>query len=70
MMAEDEDTSEAEAKRAPVPLCELCKERERLYCCPRCSVKTCSLACCKAHKKQVRQRGRQAADGAASSRVR
>jgi hypothetical protein len=36
-----------------LPPCDMCKERERAYCCPRCGIKTCSLACCKAHKAQV-----------------
>lgn len=36
-----------------MPPCDVCKDRERAYCCPACGVKTCSLACCKAHKAQV-----------------
>lgn len=31
-------------------LCQECQEKAILYQCPRCSVRTCSLACCQAHK--------------------
>lgn len=30
--------------------CQICAEKEVLYCCPRCSIRTCSLVCCKKHK--------------------
>jgi hypothetical protein len=33
-----------------VVLCEMCKKTRPIYKCPRCSVITCSLECCKAHK--------------------
>jgi len=32
--------------------CVICKEREAIYCCPACSVKTCSLTCCRIHKEK------------------
>ena len=31
--------------------CEICKENAFKYKCPACSIKTCSLTCCKAHKQ-------------------
>ncbi len=45
---------EQEAASLSLPPCDVCKEKARAYCCPRCGVKTCSLACCKAHKAQVK----------------
>ncbi len=33
---------------------QVCQERERRYCCPRCGKLTCSLPCCLRHKKEVR----------------
>jgi hypothetical protein len=33
--------------------CEICVDGPRIYKCPRCSVFTCSLACCKQHKSKV-----------------
>ena len=32
--------------------CEICREGPSLYRCPRCSICTCSLQCCTAHKKR------------------
>jgi len=37
----------AEASR---PMCNVCNATLRKYCCPRCSVLTCSLECCTRHK--------------------
>lgn len=34
--------------------CQVCGERDRRYCCPRCGKLTCSLPCCLQHKKVVR----------------
>lgn len=34
-------------------LCDVCSEKVRKYKCPRCFVGTCSLACCKEHKRKV-----------------
>ena len=31
--------------------CEICNTNNHKYKCPRCSMKTCSLACCKKHKE-------------------
>jgi hypothetical protein len=31
-------------------ICEICTEKEGIYKCPRCSIFTCSLLCCKQHK--------------------
>ena len=40
------------------PLCDVCGETERRYCCPRCGVLTCSLACCQQHKAESGCSGR------------
>ncbi|KAI9228241.1 MAG: hypothetical protein DHS80DRAFT_1318, partial [Piptocephalis tieghemiana] len=32
--------------------CEVCKDQEAKYTCPGCGVRTCCLACSKAHKEQ------------------
>ncbi|CAN0495318.1 unnamed protein product, partial [Ectocarpus sp. 8 AP-2014] len=36
-------------------LLQVCGEKERRYCCPRCGKLTCSLPCYKQHKKEVRR---------------
>jgi len=33
--------------------CSVCKDNQGLYCCPRCSIFTCSLECCLKHKLEV-----------------
>lgn len=33
-----------------LPPCEICSNKTAIYCCPRCSIRTCSLACCRSHK--------------------
>jgi hypothetical protein len=33
--------------------CAICKEAPSIYKCPRCSILTCSLTCCKKHKVDV-----------------
>jgi hypothetical protein len=33
-------------------LCDMCCLNARLYKCPRCSIFTCSLVCCKKHKTE------------------
>ena len=30
--------------------CEICGQNDSKYCCPRCNLRTCCLACCKQHK--------------------
>jgi hypothetical protein len=37
----------------PKKSCQECHQHEFLYQCPRCSFRSCSLACCQAHKKQT-----------------
>lgn len=32
--------------------CEMCNQNEYKYKCPRCLIKTCSLACCRQHKQE------------------
>ncbi len=39
-------------------LCEECNERRSLYQCPGCSIRTCSLVCCQAHKKRTKCTGK------------
>lgn len=34
------------------PLCQVCGLHERQYKCPRCSILSCSLVCCKKHKAE------------------
>ena len=35
-----------------IPKCQICQKKTSLYCCPRCSIRTCSLSCCQTHKLQ------------------
>ena len=35
-------------------LCMVCEDAPKQYKCPRCEYFTCSLACCKQHKVEVR----------------
>jgi len=39
-------------------ICEECNERRSLYQCPGCSIRTCSLVCCQAHKKRTKCTGK------------
>lgn len=39
-------------------ICEVCAAKEALYACPKCEVKTCSLACVLIHKKELKCDGR------------
>lgn len=39
-------------------LCSVCKVAKRKYCCPRCGTVTCSLDCCKKHKKDSQCSGK------------
>ncbi len=32
-------------------LCHICKKNQFKYTCPGCSIKTCSLPCCRLHKQ-------------------
>ena len=41
------------------PKCEVCLEAESKYKCPRCLVKTCSLACCNKHKADTGCNGKE-----------
>jgi hypothetical protein len=48
-----DDNGENEGMSSGVEvLCEMCKSVPRIYKCPRCSVVTCSLECCKQHKSR------------------
>ncbi|CAN0003526.1 unnamed protein product, partial [Ectocarpus sp. 4 AP-2014] len=45
--------SASNVAEAPAVLkCQVCGEKERRYCCPRCGKLTCSLPCYKRHKKE------------------
>ncbi len=51
---EEEEVSSSSSSHPPtLPPCEVCGTHPRAYCSPRCSVKTCSLTCCKQHKATV-----------------
>ena len=51
------DTKSTMTRRKP-QLCEECHEKPSLYQCPGCSIRTCSLHCCKAHKKRTKCSGK------------
>lgn len=38
--------------------CQVCHEKESLYRCPACMLRTCSLECCKSHKTQTNCNGK------------
>ena len=48
----EESEEEEEDNQVPKILCEICKKEEYKYNCPRCSIKTCSVKCVKAHKNK------------------
>ena len=33
--------------------CEVCKQKDSIYVCPRCRMRTCSLPCCQSHKERT-----------------
>lgn len=37
--------------------CEICKDKEWIYTCPRCLIHTCSLKCVQHHKKETKCSG-------------
>lgn len=45
--------SPVEKISTPKPSCEICKQNEFKYTCPRCLVKTCSVKCVKNHKEKL-----------------
>ena len=45
-------SEEENSKDIPKILCEICKKEEYKYNCPKCSIKTCSAKCVKAHKNK------------------
>lgn len=47
---EEEDTLIGHIAPETTPLCQICNTHESKYKCPKCGMKTCSLACCKQHK--------------------
>ena len=51
----DENYKEEEEEsfeETPKILCQICKKEEYKYNCPKCSLKTCSVKCVKAHKNK------------------
>ena len=40
-----------------LPPCEICQKKIAIYCCPRCSIRTCSLTCCRSHKAKSKDSG-------------
>lgn len=36
-----------------LPPCSICRTAQSAYCCPRCSIRTCSLRCCLEHKSRT-----------------
>ncbi|KHN83451.1 Box C/D snoRNA protein 1 [Toxocara canis] len=56
-----EDDDVVPQKRA-VRLCDVCQEQPFKYRCPRCSFRTCCLACSKLHKEQQNCNGQRSPD--------
>ena len=50
-----------------LPPCAICRAKVALYCCPRCHTRTCSLACCRAHKGGTSAAGAAGAAGATTT---
>ncbi|CAM9565706.1 unnamed protein product, partial [Ectocarpus sp. 13 AM-2016] len=46
------DSASHVAEAPVVQKCQVCGEKDRRYCCPRCGKLTCSLPCYKRHKKE------------------
>ena len=44
---------ESERKKQKGGKCEECKEKDAIYQCPRCKIRTCSLECCRGHKQRT-----------------
>ncbi|MES1911363.1 MAG: hypothetical protein MHM6MM_003805 [Cercozoa sp. M6MM] len=40
--------------------CRMCKERQAIYCCPKCLLKTCSLQCVREHRQRFQCSGKRA----------
>ncbi|KAJ4825134.1 hypothetical protein Tsubulata_040801 [Turnera subulata] len=49
----EEEQKEQKQQTAANTLCEECREKASKYKCPGCSVRTCGLACVKAHKQRT-----------------
>lgn len=58
----ENDTSSAveieELSKTRPRICEECNDKPSLYQCPGCSIRTCSLHCCQAHKKRTKCTGK------------
>jgi hypothetical protein len=50
---EEEEESETTSNEIISTKCEICATNAHKYKCPGCSMKTCSLACCKQHKQST-----------------
>lgn len=54
MKISSRDRAEAESSSTDQEIiCGECKERTAIYQCPQCSIRTCSLNCCKGHKQHT-----------------
>ena len=51
-------TQQHQSSRKKTNLCQECRATEFCYQCPRCSFRSCSLACCRAHKERMDCNGR------------
>ena len=49
---EEDSSQNSDSEKEKKILCEICKKEEYKYNCPRCKIKTCSVACVKNHKKK------------------
>jgi len=54
----DSERSETNLGATEGPMCEVCENVLRRYCCPACGILTCSLSCCTAHKNKTGCTGR------------
>ena len=55
---ENDNVEIEELSKTRQQICEECKEKPSLYQCPGCSIRTCSLHCCQAHKKRTKCSGK------------
>ena len=52
-----------EKRPATLPPCQVCNIETAIYCCPRCNIRTCSLACCQKHKTKDESTGELVCNG-------
>ena len=44
--------------KTSIQTCQICQINDAIYCCPRCSIRTCSLSCCQKHKQMSNCNGK------------